>query len=92
MIIMSTQTTEKQSTSVNTNVTYNSEERLQTTVDRCNVGSCNAAAWVRAWFGNSELTFCAHHYAKNESTISQQASHVHDERSQLLQNAGWTAM
>lgn len=52
------------------------------TSDRCD--ACGAQAYFRVVFaGNQELTFCNHHYHKNEGKLLASAVTVYDESAQL---------
>jgi hypothetical protein len=52
-----------------------------TSVDRCD--RCGAQAWVRVGIGESDLLFCAHHFADSEERLRPRSSYVHDEREHL---------
>lgn len=50
--------------------TIEKKERLLTLNDRCDAGSCGAAALVKVSGVSGELFFCGHHYNKYEMSDS----------------------
>lgn len=52
--------------------------------NRCD--QCSAEALVLVKGVTGELMFCGHHYAKNETALSNFAYEVIDERNKLIQN------
>lgn len=66
------------------------KERELTAADRCDSGSCGAAAYVKVKGVGGELLFCAHHYnkimndAKGYEKMMAFAFEVLDERDFLL--------
>lgn len=50
-----------------------------TNADRCDLGGCNAQAWVQATFTRGDLLFCRKHYLESKAVIDGQALAVLDE-------------
>ena len=50
--------------------------------DRCD--RCPSQAYVRVALDSGELTFCGHHYAKNEAVLIGLGAKVLDRRERLL--------
>lgn len=61
------------------------QENTLTMNDRCD--NCGAQAYVQAFFGQSSLLFCAHHYNEYEEKISKIATTIFDKRSDLLEQS-----
>jgi hypothetical protein len=64
--------------------TVETKEYILTAKDRCD--QCSAQALVLVKGVNGELTFCGHHYAKNEAALIKFAYEVIDERDKLIEN------
>ena len=54
------------------------QERVLEIADRCDV--CQAQAFVMVKLGQGILTFCGHHYSKNEKELANFAYEIIDER------------
>jgi hypothetical protein len=52
--------------------------------DRCD--SCSAQALVLVKGVQGDLTFCGHHFARNEANLIKYAFEIIDEREKLIQN------
>lgn len=50
-------------------------------MDRCD--NCAAQAFVRAYFMNGSLQFCAHHFRENEEAVREQSLNVLDVRDRI---------
>lgn len=50
-----------------------------TNADRCDLGGCNAQAWVQATFRRGDLLFCRKHYLDMKKWIDISALAVLDE-------------
>lgn len=63
-----------------------------TVVDRCDVGSCGAQAYVRAVGVTGDLLFCAHHYSNivnnaiGYDKMMKFAYQIVDQRDRLAEN------
>ena len=51
-----------------------------TKLDRCDVGSCPAQAFVLVKFDSGDLLFCGHHFSKFEASLYENALDILDER------------
>lgn len=62
------------------------KERVLTLNDRCDAGSCGAAALAKVTGVSGELFFCGHHFTKYENTegMKQFAFETIDERWAML--------
>jgi hypothetical protein len=60
------------------------KEYILTAHDRCD--QCSAQALVLVKGVNGELTFCGHHYARNEAALIKFAYEIVDERDKLIEN------
>ncbi len=52
--------------------------------DRCD--SCSAQALVLVKGVQGDLTFCGHHFARNEASLIKYAFEIIDERDKLIEN------
>lgn len=61
-----------------------------TALDRCDVGNCGAAAYIRTGFRNGFfLDFCGHHYREHEAGLAKAAaSELVDNRAMLNEKPG----
>ena len=60
------------------------QERVLEIADRCDV--CQAQAFVMVKLGQGILTFCGHHFARNEAALIKFAYEIIDERDKLIEN------
>lgn len=59
-------------------ITQEKQERVLNLQDRCD--SCGAQAFVMVKLITGELTFCGHHYNKNQEKLNSQSYEIIDER------------
>ena len=60
------------------------KEYILNATDRCD--QCSAQALVLVKGVNGELTFCGHHFARNEAALIKFAYEIIDERDKLIEN------
>lgn len=68
------------------------EEKILTSLDRCDAKDCGAQAYIKAIGVNGELMFCGHHYEKivnnavGWGNLEKFAYQIIDERDRLIEN------
>ena len=60
---------------------------ILTALDLCDVGRCNAGAWVRVTLSTGELDLCVHHWREKRAALEPIASAVLDESHLVLVGA-----
>lgn len=59
------------------------EERVLTSMDRCDHRGCNAQAYFLTLFDDGGLSWCHHHFKKNEAALRDAAYHIVDQSDTL---------